>query len=61
MDTLEMAHRLRTIAGEQDEIGYAMKRMSHQSSAWRERAEELSDDAVHARTLAAQIEREAMP
>lgn len=61
MDALEMAHRLRTIAGEQDEIGYAMTRMSHQSSAWRERAEELADDAAHARILAAQIEREAMP
>jgi len=61
MTELEIAHRLRTMAAEMDDLAAAMKIHHWKSSEWVERSEDIKDGAVHARQWAAYIERENAP
>jgi len=61
MTELEIAHRLRTMAAEMDDLSAAMKMHRWKSRAWDERSEDIKDGAVHARQWATYIESENAP
>jgi len=61
MTELEIAHRLRTMAAEMDDLSASMKMHHWKNGVWRERSEDIKDGAVHARQWATYIERENAP
>jgi len=61
MTELEIAHRLRTMAAEMDELSTVMEMHQWKSPVWFERSEDIKDSAVHARLWATYIECENAP
>jgi len=61
MTELEIAHRLRIMAAEMDDLAEEMRTHQWKAPAWSERAAQIKYGALNSRQWAAQIERENAP
>jgi len=58
MNELEIAHRLRIMAAEMDDLAEEMRKTKWKTPVWGKRAAQIKYGALDSREWAAQIERE---